>query len=168
MALDATLSALQKLEHISTRLLADFPQAPKEWSFQGRLEQMPPEGDWRTWLLMGGRGSGKTRAGAEWVHAVASADARGLRIALVAETLGDAREVMIDGISGICRIARRNRPEFEISRRQAGLAERGGGADLLVRGSGKPARAAISTWPGATSWRNGSMGRRPGTCCNSA
>lgn len=119
MALDATLSALQKLEQISTRLLSDFPQAPKEWSFQGRLEQMPPEGDWRTWLLLGGRGSGKTRAGAEWVHAVASAGRRSdLRIALIAETLGDAREVMIDGISGICRIARKNRPEFEISRRR--------------------------------------------------
>lgn len=42
----------------------------------------------------------------------------GLRIALVAETLGDAREVMIDGISGICRIAQRNRPDFETSRRR--------------------------------------------------
>lgn len=119
MALDATFSALQKFEHLSTRLPSDFPQAPKEWSFQGRLEQMPPEGDWRTWLLLGGRGSGKTRAGAEWVHAVASAGRRSdLRIALIAETLGDAREVMIDGISGICRIARKNRPEFEISRRR--------------------------------------------------
>ncbi|RWX76159.1 DNA-packaging protein [Neorhizobium lilium] len=68
---------------------------------------------------MGGRGSGKTRAGAEWVHALASDASRSsLRIALVAETLGDAREVMIDGVSGICRIARKNPPEFEISRRR--------------------------------------------------
>jgi phage terminase large subunit-like protein len=68
---------------------------------------------------MGGRGSGKTRAGAEWVHALASAgDRSDLRIALVAETLGDAREVMIDGVSGICRVARSRRPEFEISRRR--------------------------------------------------
>jgi phage terminase large subunit-like protein len=68
---------------------------------------------------MGGRGSGKTRAGAEWVHAIASCGGRSdLRIALVAETLGDAREVMIDGVSGICRIARRNCPDFEISRRR--------------------------------------------------
>jgi phage terminase large subunit-like protein len=68
---------------------------------------------------MGGRGSGKTRAGAEWVHRLASGPARSnLRIALVAETLGDAREVMIDGMSGISRIARRRRPDFEISRRR--------------------------------------------------
>jgi phage terminase large subunit-like protein len=91
----------------------------REWWFNGRDEQKPPGGDWRTWLIMGGRGSGKTRAGAEWVQAIASAGARSdLRIALVAETLGDAREVMIDGVSGICRIARKNFPDFEISRRR--------------------------------------------------
>lgn len=91
----------------------------RDWDFNGRSEQKPPEGDWRTWLVMGGRGSGKTRAGAEWVHALACASERSnLRIALVAETLGDAREVMIDGVSGICRIARGKRPEFEISRRR--------------------------------------------------
>ena len=45
-------------------------------------KQLPPEGDWTTWLLMGGRGSGKTRAGAEWVHALALARPES-RIALV-------------------------------------------------------------------------------------
>lgn len=89
------------------------------WALSGRADQKPPPGDWRTWLIMGGRGSGKTRAGAEWVHALASAGQRSeLRIALVAETLGDAREVMIDGVSGICRIARERRPDFEASRRR--------------------------------------------------
>jgi len=89
------------------------------WAFAGRREQQPPAGDWRSWLILGGRGSGKTRAGAEWVHAIASAgQTSDLRIALVAETLGDAREVMIDGMSGISRIARRRRPDFEISRRR--------------------------------------------------
>jgi phage terminase large subunit-like protein len=68
--------------------------------------------------MLGGRGSGKTRAGAEWVHDIASNSPTPLRFALVAETLSDAREVMIDGISGIWRIARRNRPEFEITRRR--------------------------------------------------
>jgi phage terminase large subunit-like protein len=81
--------------------------------------QQPPKGDWRNWLLIGGRGSGKTRAGAEWVHAIASQGERSdLRIALVAETLGDAREVMVDGVSGICRVARYRRPVFEASRRR--------------------------------------------------
>lgn len=90
-----------------------------DWRMVGSLVQQPPDGDWRNWLLVGGRGSGKTRAGAEWVHLIASAGERSdLRIALVAETLGDAREVMIDGVSGICRIARRKRPDFEASRRR--------------------------------------------------
>jgi phage terminase large subunit-like protein len=95
------------------------PGHGQEWTFNGRREQKPPDGDWRTWLIMGGRGSGKTRAGAEWVHALASAEERSdLRIALVAETLGDAREVMIDGVSGICRVARKKMPDFEVSRRR--------------------------------------------------
>ncbi len=95
------------------------PRYERDWDVNGRSEQKPPAGDWRTWLVMGGRGSGKTRAGAEWVHALASAAERSdLRIALVAETLGDAREVMIDGVSGICRIARGKGPDFEISRRR--------------------------------------------------
>lgn len=90
-----------------------------DWAVIGRRDQKPPDGSWRNWLLMGGRGSGKTRAGAEWVQALASAGSRSdLRIALVAETLGDAREVMIDGLSGIASIARSPRPEVEISRRR--------------------------------------------------
>ncbi|HEX5933414.1 MAG TPA: terminase family protein [Pseudorhizobium sp.] len=97
------------------------PGHVRDWDFNARDDQKPPPGDWRTWLVMGGRGSGKTRAGAEWVQALVSAEGNrsGLRIALVAETLGEAREVMVDGVSGICRIARgRHRPEFEISRRR--------------------------------------------------
>jgi hypothetical protein len=138
------------------------------WAFTGRDEQQPPPGDWRTWLILGGRGSGKTRAGAEWVHAIASAGKTSdLRIALVAETLGDAREVMIDGISGICRIARRCRPEFEF--RGAGWSGRMARWRRSSRRKIRKACAArSSTLPGATSSPNGSMVRRPGTCCNSA
>ena len=75
------------------------------------------------WLVVGGRGSGKTRLGAEWVDALV----RGLppfarhrhgRIALVGETLADAREVMIEGVSGIAAIARGERPRYEATRRR--------------------------------------------------
>jgi phage terminase large subunit-like protein len=102
------------------RIKASFVgRCGRDWEVNARPEQRPPDGDWRNWLIMGGRGSGKTRAGAEWVQALASAGARSdLRIALVAESLGDAREVMIDGVSGICRIAKQKGPEFEISRRR--------------------------------------------------
>ena len=103
---------------LDTRIQAEIAYG---WDCQGRDQQKPPKGDWRTWVLMGGRGSGKTRAGAEWVHGIVRDAGRAkvaLRIALVAETLGDAREVMVDGPSGICRIARHLRPTFEVSRRR--------------------------------------------------
>lgn len=80
---------------------------------------------WRTWLLLGGRGAGKTRTGAEWVRAlVADALEAGtsgdLRIALIGETMRDARAVMIDGVSGIVAISVEDdeRPEFEASRQR--------------------------------------------------
>jgi phage terminase large subunit-like protein len=68
--------------------------------------QLPPEGDWRSWVIMGGRGAGKTRAGAEWVRAQVEGarplDAgRARRVALVGETYDQVRDVMIFGDSGI-------------------------------------------------------------------
>lgn len=140
----------------------------RDWRFIGNLPQQPPEGDWRTWLLIGGRGSGKTRAGAEWVHRIASAAQHSdLRIALVAETLGDAREVMIDGISGICRIARRRRPAFEVSRRR--LVWRTARWRRCFRLKTLKACADRNfTWPGPMNSENGNIRRKPGTCCNSA
>ncbi|MEP5632270.1 MAG: terminase family protein [Tateyamaria sp.] len=68
--------------------------------------QLPPEGDWRTWVIMGGRGAGKTRAGAEWVRSMVEGstpldEGQARRVALVGETLDQVREVMIFGDSGI-------------------------------------------------------------------
>ncbi|MEH6718919.1 MAG: terminase family protein [Aurantimonas endophytica] len=93
------------------------------WHEVGRPAQLPPEGDWRQWLLIGGRGSGKTRAGAEWVNALAAgtppfASRPHGRIALIAETLGDAREVMVEGESGLMRAALGARPVLEVTRRR--------------------------------------------------
>lgn len=71
-----------------------------EWKFWARPNQLPPEGNWNTWLVMAGRGFGKTRMGAEWVRGLAH-KFPGCRIALVAETAADARDVMIKGDSGL-------------------------------------------------------------------
>ncbi len=88
---------------------------------------MPPEGDWTTWLIIGGRGAGKTRAGAEWVRAAVDGTINDPLatstpkkcLALVAETYADAREVMIEGPSGICAVAAdADRPAYEASRRR--------------------------------------------------
>ena len=85
--------------------------------------QKPPEranggGDWTTWLILGGRGAGKTRAGAEWVRSVALADGQA-RIALVGESEHEVRSVMIEGVSGLLAVHRRHdRPRWLASRRR--------------------------------------------------
>lgn len=70
------------------------------WPFWARPNQLPPEGDWNTWLVLAGRGFGKTRMGSEWIRMIAE-EYSGCRIALVAETAADARDVMILGDSGL-------------------------------------------------------------------
>jgi phage terminase large subunit-like protein len=85
--------------------------------------QLPPAfansgAEWTTWLLLGGRGAGKTRAGAEWVRRLASADPKA-RIALIGETEHEAREVMVEGVSGLLAVHRHGeRPEWLPSRRR--------------------------------------------------
>ena len=87
----------------------------RSWRAHARPAQLPPEGDWRTWLIMAGRGFGKTRAGAEWVNQIA---ARGdsLRIALVGATAAEVRNVMVEGESGILAACRCQRPRWEPTR----------------------------------------------------
>ena len=76
-----------------------------DWSLWARKKQLPPEGgDWRVWLLIAGRGFGKTRAGAEWIRMLAE-NQLVRRIALVGETWHDVRSVMVEGASGLLSIA---------------------------------------------------------------
>jgi len=81
---------------------ADF--LARDWPFWARPAQLAPQGDWRIWLFLGGRGSGKTRAGAEWI-AQGVAQGRFNRIGLIGATHNDARQVMIEGESGLLRVA---------------------------------------------------------------
>lgn len=114
--------------------LADLPSAHLsflawDWQTWARDDQLPPDADaqgrpWRTWLILGGRGSGKTRAGAEWVraevdHLARSGGSGGGRIALVGETLDQVRSVMVEGVSGLLAVHPPGaRPRFEQSKRQ--------------------------------------------------
>lgn len=85
------------------------------WSWWRRPDQKPPPGKWRTWLVMAGRGFGKTRMGAEWVRDHAEGN-RYARIALVGATPDDVRRVMIEGESGLLAICGwRTRPCWEPS-----------------------------------------------------
>lgn len=86
-----------------------------DWDFWSRPDQRPPPGKWRTWLLLAGRGFGKTRAGAEWVRQVAAAGRTG-RIGLVAATMAEARAIMVEGESGLLAIhPPDDRPSYEPS-----------------------------------------------------
>jgi phage terminase large subunit-like protein len=100
-----------------------------DWSVNARDDQLAPVlakggGRWHTWLMLGGRGSGKTRAGAEWVRAQVEgepllADRRSHRIALVGDTIAQVRSVMIEGISGLMSVYPPDqRPKLEVSRNQ--------------------------------------------------
>ncbi|HEX8222753.1 MAG TPA: terminase family protein [Allosphingosinicella sp.] len=80
-----------------------------EWGWQAHGGQAEPKGDWRVWLIMAGRGFGKTLAGAQWVMAQARAHP-GARIALVGATYDEAIDVMIEGPSGLLALARPDEP----------------------------------------------------------
>lgn len=88
-----------------------------DWRVLARPNQLPPPGDWSVWLLLAGRGFGKTRAGAEWVKSQLRAGCN--RLALVGPTAADIRDVMIEGQSGILAISpKHDRPEYEPSKRR--------------------------------------------------
>jgi phage terminase large subunit-like protein len=93
-----------------------------DWEIFARPDQWPPAGDWSTWAIIGGRGSGKTRAGAEWVagaiHGRVGAPAIG-RIAMVGETMAAVRDVMVEGVSGLLHVGFADeRPLWEPSKRR--------------------------------------------------
>jgi phage terminase large subunit-like protein len=89
-----------------------------DWGFWARDNQLPPETDWRVWLILAGRGFGKTRTGAEYIRQrVASGEAR--HIALVGRTAADVRDVMVTGPSGLLSVYPPSEvPEYEPSKRR--------------------------------------------------
>ncbi len=112
---DAFLDELEEGELLALPFLFEF------WAME---HQLPPDGDWRAWIVMGGRGAGKTRAGAEWVRAHVEGAAptdkgKCARIALIGETIDQTRDVMIFGESGILACSPPDRrPEWQANRKR--------------------------------------------------
>lgn len=107
--------------------LADLTEADAaallyDWQFWARDNQLPPPGEWLVWLLLAGRGFGKTRTGAEFVRArVEAGEAR--RIALVSATAADVRDTMIEGPAGLLAVfPEHERPVYEPSKRRVTFA----------------------------------------------
>ena len=158
------------------RILAGLDDAAAQalahdWGWLARPEQLAPDGDWRVWLMMAGRGFGKTRAGAEWVRAIAENDGRA-RIALVGATLGEVRSVMVEGPSGLLSIAPWwNRPAFSPALRRLIWPN---GAMAILFGAAEPEALRgpqfshgwadeIAKWAGGEAvWDNLMMGMRLG------
>ncbi len=111
------------------------------FEFWAHEHQLPPEGDWRTWVVMGGRGAGKTRAGAEWVRAQVEGSkpleaGKCRRVALLGETYDQVRDVMIFGDSGVMACTPPDRkPEWISSRRMLRWPN---GAEAIAQSASDP------------------------------
>ena len=109
------------LTDLSKGALLALPYLFEFWALD---HQLPPHADWRTWVIMGGRGAGKTRAGAEWVRSEVEggmplAQGRSKRVALVGETFDQVRDVMVFGESGILACTPPDRrPKWEATKRR--------------------------------------------------
>lgn len=164
-----------RLEQLSKLSLDQKMEFATHWRLWARKDQLPPEGDWRVWLVMAGRGFGKTRAGAEWVRAIAESDPEA-RIALVAASLGEARSVMVEGESGLLAVHPPERcPNYESSLRRLTWPN---GATATLYSGGEPESLRgpqhshawcdeVAKWDNASSkavaaWDNLALGMRLG------
>lgn len=113
----------------------EITEWPFDWQTWARGNQLAPASDWRVWLVMAGRGFGKTRLGAEWVRSVAERDPEA-RIALVGASLHEARSVMVEGESGLMSIGAPWRlPTYESSVRRLTWPN---GAQAFLYSAGEP------------------------------
>lgn len=119
----ASAPRLTQVEFINGLTEVQVAALPYMFAFWALPHQLPPAGDWRTWVILGGRGAGKTRAGAEWVRSMVEGSrpnvpGRARRLAIVAETMDQAREVMVFGDSGIMAVCPPDRrPDWIATRR---------------------------------------------------
>lgn len=106
-------------EFVSELTDAEALELYYDWETWARPNQtVPPQEWWTIWLILAGRGWGKTRCGAEFVRFHVE-NGLASRIALIAEDAGDARDVMIEGESGILAISHpKMRPVFQPSKRR--------------------------------------------------
>jgi phage terminase large subunit-like protein len=114
----ALLPASERKAHLASLTDAQALELLWDWRFWARPKQLPPLGDWATWIIRAGRGFGKTRSGGGWVHERAM-EYPGRWMALIARNSADARDYMIEGPGGILKNTRpRDRPIFEVSKRR--------------------------------------------------
>lgn len=120
----ASLPENERIEILGRLSKQDLANFKYQWQIFGRPDQFLPEGEWSNWLILAGRGWGKTRTGAEAIRQLVCGNtplAPGAykRVALIAETAADARDVMVEGDSGIMGVhPKAFRPLYEPSKRR--------------------------------------------------
>jgi len=142
------------------------------WRKTARPNQLPPEGEWRTWFIQAGRGFGKTRTAAEWTRQQI-VDHGKRRVALVGATSADTRDVMVEGESGLLACCERYgiHATYEPSRRRVRFPN---GAKAFLYSAEEPDRLRgpqhdagwgdeIAAWPNPETYDNLDMGLRLGT-----
>ena len=115
------LAALPDQERFEAMQGLDPDNLIWDWSVWARPEQLPPpDVDWNVWLVLAGRGFGKTRLASEWVREMAKYTTEGQRrFALVARTAADVRDVIVEGESGIINVSPPSeKPHYEPSKRR--------------------------------------------------
>ena len=129
--------------------LGELKRAVHDWPTWSGRKQRPPLIPWRTWLMLGGRGAGKTRAGAQWLSGLIgrdghyAGDAAG-RVAIIGETYADARAVMVEGESGLLAVSAPGwRPQWNAAQARTGLAGRHHRPGVFRRRSGRAARQPV-------------------------
>jgi phage terminase large subunit-like protein len=151
----------------ATELRAN-PALARDWALWARDDQITPPGDWTYWLILAGRGWGKTRTGAEWVRSEVK---RSRFVNLIGATADDARDIMIEGESGILSICPRGeRPEYKPSQRKLAWPN---GAVSLIFTADEPERLRgkqheklwadeLAAWRYAEAWTQAQFGLRLG------
>lgn len=150
--------------------LRRYPSLAWDWHLWARDEQLPPESNWTYWLILAGRGFGKTRTGAEWARQQIREGCRYLN--LIGATADDARDIMIEGESGILAICpKAERPEYKASQRKLAWPN---GATSLIFTADEPERLRgkqheklwadeIAAWRYPEAWDQAKFGLRLGS-----
>lgn len=110
----ASLTPAQQQAFVASLTPEQLTNLAHDWQFWARDKQLPPPGEWRYWIILAGRGFGKTRTGAEWVRAQVQ---HAPMVNLIGATSSDARDIMIEGESGLLAICpEHERPEYRPSK----------------------------------------------------
>lgn len=166
----ASLSAEDRERVLSGLTKEELVALEYDWEFWARDKQLSPKSDWATWLILAGRGWGKTRTGAEWVRTQVERNGK-RRLAIVGATAADARDVMVEGESGILAVSPpKFRPDYQPSKRRITWPN---GAVATVYSADKPDRLRgpshdaawadeLAAWRDPTAWDMLLLGLRLG------